>query len=251
MAQSTHMPILSLVLSKIREYLPEDATAIAQQCNNHNISRWMTNNFPHPYTLEDARSWIKHNITIAANGPSQNFLIVDPKTDYAMGGIGLKPGTDVHSHTAEIGYWLGEEHWGRGTISEALPAFTQWVWQNRDVERLWAGVYDGNVASRRLLEKAGYLYEGTMKGHVRKEGVVRDLHLYGMTRIDPLPKEGSVNAAFQPMQCVNCKEENVLYMQAQTRSADEPMTTFCECRSCGNRWKFSSFEVNKIEQVEA
>ena len=251
MAQSSNTPILTLVLSKIRDYVPEDATAIAQQCNNHNISRWMTNNFPHPYTLEDARSWIEHNITIAANGPSQNFLIVDPKTDSAMGGIGLKPGTDVHSHTAEIGYWLGEEYWGRGIISEALPAFTQWVWRNRDFERLWAGVYDGNLASRRLLEKAGYLYEGTMKGHVRKEGVVRDLHLYGMERTDISAKKSSVNVAFQPIQCVKCKGEKVICRQPQTGSADEPVTTFCECRSCGNRWKFGEFETERSEEIEA
>ncbi|KKY24127.1 putative transcription elongation factor s-ii [Phaeomoniella chlamydospora] len=41
------------------------------------------------------------------------------------------------------------------------------------------------------------------------------------------------------LQCGKCKEKRVSYSQAQTRSADEPMTTFCECLSCGNRWKFS------------
>jgi RimJ/RimL family protein N-acetyltransferase len=101
-----------------------------------------------------------------------------------MGGIGIKPGTDVFSHTAEIGYWLGEEYWGRGVMSEALPAFTLWVWRNRDVDRLWAGVYDGNMASQRLLDKAGYQYEGLMRGHVLKEGTLMDLHVYGMRRVD-------------------------------------------------------------------
>lgn len=41
------------------------------------------------------------------------------------------------------------------------------------------------------------------------------------------------------MQCGKCKFMKVAYSQAQTRSADEPMTTFCECMNCGNRWKFS------------
>ncbi|KAI1077634.1 transcription elongation factor [Whalleya microplaca] len=41
------------------------------------------------------------------------------------------------------------------------------------------------------------------------------------------------------LQCSNCKERKVSYSQAQTRSADEPMTTFCECTVCGKRWKFS------------
>jgi [ribosomal protein S5]-alanine N-acetyltransferase len=197
MAQSTSPPILTLTRSKIREYVPGDAAAIAQQCNNHNISQWMTNGFPHPYTLQDAHDWIKHNMSIAEKGPAQNFVLVDPKTDSAIGGIGIKPGTDVSTHTAEIGYWLGEEYWGRGIVSEALPAFTQWVWDNRDVDRLWAGVFDGNAPSRRLLEKAGYRYEGRMRGHVRKEGVVRDLHVYGMTKADASVGEESVGGKLQ------------------------------------------------------
>lgn len=181
----------------MREYVAEDAAALAQQCNNHNISQWMTNGFPHPYTLQDARDWIKHNISIAEQGPPQNFVLVDLTTNSPIGGMGIKPGTDVFAHTAEIGYWLGEEYWGRGIVSEALPAFTQWVWDNREVERLWAGVYEGNAASRRLLEKAGYQYEGRMRGHVRKEEVVRDLHIYGMTRADASAAERSVGGRLQ------------------------------------------------------
>ncbi|KAI2625977.1 transcription elongation factor [Hypomontagnella submonticulosa] len=41
------------------------------------------------------------------------------------------------------------------------------------------------------------------------------------------------------LECSNCKKKMVSYTQAQTRSADEPMTTFCECMNCGKRWKFS------------
>jgi transcription elongation factor S-II len=48
--------------------------------------------------------------------------------------------------------------------------------------------------------------------------------------------EKSISREFQ---CGKCKQKKVAYSQAQTRSADEPMTTFCECQHCGNRWKFS------------
>ncbi|EHY59760.1 transcription elongation factor TFIIS [Exophiala dermatitidis] len=41
------------------------------------------------------------------------------------------------------------------------------------------------------------------------------------------------------LECGKCHQKKVSYSQAQTRSADEPMTTFCECLNCGNRWKFS------------
>ncbi|KAF2403871.1 transcription elongation factor S-II [Trichodelitschia bisporula] len=48
--------------------------------------------------------------------------------------------------------------------------------------------------------------------------------------------EKSVSAE---LTCGKCQQKKVSYSQAQTRSADEPMTTFCECLNCGNRWKFS------------
>jgi transcription elongation factor S-II len=46
-------------------------------------------------------------------------------------------------------------------------------------------------------------------------------------------------AISKEFQCGRCKKKMVSYSQAQTRSADEPMTTFCECVNCGHRWKFS------------
>jgi DNA-directed RNA polymerase subunit M/transcription elongation factor TFIIS len=52
-------------------------------------------------------------------------------------------------------------------------------------------------------------------------------------------KKNSANIPFSRMQCGKCKIFKVAYTQAQTRAADEPMTTFCECMNCGNRWKFS------------
>lgn len=107
-----------------------------------------------------------------------------------IGGIGLKPGSDVQSHTAEIGYWIGEDYWGQGLISEALEAMTEWAFTVREgpdgkrLARLWAGVFDANKGSMKCLEKCGYRAEGVMKGHIEKHGQVADMHIYGLTRAD-------------------------------------------------------------------
>jgi len=53
--------------------------------------------------------------------------------------------------------------------------------------------------------------------------------------VAPMPQKSISDA----LTCGRCKQKKVSYSQAQTRSADEPMTTFCECTVCGNRWKFS------------
>jgi [ribosomal protein S5]-alanine N-acetyltransferase len=108
----------------------------------------MTNGFPCPYTLQDAHDWIKHNMSIAEQGPPQYFVLLDPMTDSAVGGMGIKPGTDVSAYTAEIGSWLGEEHWGCGIVSEALPAFTPWVWNHRALR-------GSGQASTTVMQRAG------------------------------------------------------------------------------------------------
>lgn len=107
-----------------------------------------------------------------------------------IGGIGLKPGADFMSHAAEVGYWIGEKYWGKGYVTEVLTGFTEYCfesWEGKDgqkLTRLWAGVFGGNGASMRCLEKSGFLKEGVMKGHAKKHGVVYDIHMFGLTKAD-------------------------------------------------------------------
>lgn len=68
------------------------------------------------------------------------------------------------------------------------------------------------------------------------EAASRALERENMNRAMTAQEEKAISTT---MQCGKCKQERVAYTQAQTRSADEPMTTFCECTVCGNRWKFS------------
>lgn len=101
----------------------------------------------------------------------------------------MKPGADVQSHTAEVGYWLGEPYWGKGLVTEALEALTKWVFMERQVDgvkttRLWSVVWHENVGSMRCLEKCGYRPEGVFKGHAVKHGKIFDVHVFGLTKAD-------------------------------------------------------------------
>ena len=82
-----------------------------------------------------------------------NFAIV--VSGEAIGGIGLRLGTDIFRRSAEIGYWLGEPFWGRGIATEAVGAVSQYAFESFDLCRLEAGVFEWNPASMRVLEKAG------------------------------------------------------------------------------------------------
>jgi RimJ/RimL family protein N-acetyltransferase len=100
----------------------------------------------------------------------------------AVGGIGVHLGQDVHRHTATLGYWLGEEFWGRGIMTEAVAALSDFSFRNFPLRRICAEVFANNPASVRVLEKAGFAFEARLKNNVIKHGEVLDSLLYARTK---------------------------------------------------------------------
>lgn len=176
---------------RIRPWLPADAAALAALADNRAIWRNLRDAFPHPYGRKDARAWIR---AVTRQLPCAHFAIeagASPGADgpFALaGGIGLTPQADIHAGTAEIGYWLGEPFWGRGIMSQALAAFTAFAFPAFGLRRLYALVLEWNPASMRVLEKCGYLREGTLRRSAVKDGIVADeivyARLHGATRLD-------------------------------------------------------------------
>jgi len=142
------------------------------------IWRNLRDAFPHPYTLANAQHWIR-----SANPatPVTNFAIV--VDGIAVGGIGLVLKDDVFRRSAEIGYWHGEEYWGRGIVTEAVRAVTDYAFATFDLCRVYAGVFEWNPASMRVLEKAGYEYECRMRKSVVKDGEIIDELIYAIVRL--------------------------------------------------------------------
>jgi RimJ/RimL family protein N-acetyltransferase len=168
---------LELKTCVIRPWRPGDEESLVAHANNYNVWRNLRDRFPHPYTMKDAREWIQG---AGEESPQMNFAIaVDGK---AVGGIGLVPNRDIHSCSAEIGYWLGEAFWGRGIVTEAVSALTRWAFDNFDLSRIYAGVLEWNPASMRVLEKAGYQFEGRLRKAVVKENQVMDEFIYSVVR---------------------------------------------------------------------
>jgi [ribosomal protein S5]-alanine N-acetyltransferase len=123
--------------------------------------------------LEDAERFLK---LIAQETPETTFAIATSQE--AIGCIGLRRGVDVHRKTAELGYWLGEPFWGRGTMTEAVVEFTRWAFQEFSLNRIFAEPFESNEGSIRVLEKAGFAREGRMKANIFKDGKVLDSFLY-------------------------------------------------------------------------
>jgi len=162
----------------IRPWRRSDKPALVKHADNRRIWRNLRDAFPHPYTAREADTWLAH---VAEQDPVTSFAI---ETDgEAVGGIGLMLGTDIHRLSAEIGYWLGEDVWGRGIATAALLAFTPWAFQTFALERIWAGVFATNPASMRVLEKAGYLREAILHRAVVKDGELLDQVIFATVRL--------------------------------------------------------------------
>ncbi|KAF2479082.1 acyl-CoA N-acyltransferase [Neohortaea acidophila] len=182
----------------VRRYQQRDVASIARHGNNKKVWANLRNRMPSPYTESDAKWWIDHNANPAnhtASGPwtpetgSQgpklpaNYAIT--VNDEAVGSIGLEfnDPTDVSARCAEIGYWLGEEHWGKGVMSAVVPAFVAWAWSTFGILiRLDGECYEHNAYSRRLLEKAGFEVEGMRRWAIIKEGRVGNKLVLGALR---------------------------------------------------------------------
>lgn len=158
---------------KLREYKKSDTDRLVQLANNENVSRYLVDSFPYPYTRKDAEWWI--DIGCKKNGAITRVIVYQEEF---VGGIGIQPKIGWKSHLAEIGYWLGEEYWGRGIGTEALGIMTHLALSAGKYKKLFAPVLGPNRASMEVLEKNGYILEGILKQEVFKGGQYYDICHY-------------------------------------------------------------------------
>jgi RimJ/RimL family protein N-acetyltransferase len=170
---------MELVLEKsvIRSWRMSDATSLVRHADDRDVWRNLRDQFPHPYTPADAESWLR---AVREMVPETSFAIA--VGGEAAGGIGLKMGTDVYRRQMEIGYWLGQSQWGRGIVSEAVVAMSDYAFAHFPLCRLFACVFEWNPASMRVLEKAGYVLEGRHRKSVTKDGQTIDELVYALVR---------------------------------------------------------------------
>ena len=162
---------------KLRRIAHGDEESLARYANNRNVSINLRDGFPHPYTLDDAREYIQGTID---QNPLTSFAIASDQE--FIGGITLHLQSDVAKRSAEIGYWLGEPHWGKGIATAALQALVEYAFAEFDLVRLYAHVFEWNTASVRVLEKAGFSLEARMRKAVTKDGQTIDEFLYALVR---------------------------------------------------------------------
>ena len=165
---------------RVRTLVSGDVAGLVRHANDPEVARHLRQRFPHPYTAEDARWWIEHSQA------GQDDVAFGIEVDGEVAGcIGLVLQHDVHRFSAELGYWLGRAHWRRQIMSATVRRFSDWVFANLPLQRLYASVFVANPASARVLEKAGFEREGLLRRSVFKNEVFLDEWLYARLAPDP------------------------------------------------------------------
>ncbi|MFZ1703250.1 MAG: GNAT family protein [Saprospiraceae bacterium] len=165
---------MSLIL---RPWKMSDLDSLISNANNPLIAQFMTDQFPFPYTQANGKKFIKYASTA---DPIHIFAIeVD---SYAVGGIGIHPGQDIMRKNAELGYWLGEEYWGKGIISQAVNQMVTFAFKTFDIDRVFARPFGTNMASQKVLEKNGFILEGRFNDVIFKNGEYLDELIYAVRR---------------------------------------------------------------------
>jgi ribosomal-protein-alanine N-acetyltransferase len=158
---------------QIRPWQKEDARALASVANNRNIWLNVRDRFPYPYTLNDAEQWIQFT---SGQKPVQNFAIIY-KSEVA-GSIGVLLKDDIYRKSIEIGYFLGEQYWGKGIDTRAVELLLKYIGEQFDVVRVYAEVFEHNKASMRVLEKSGFYLESIRKMAVVKNDVLMNDYVW-------------------------------------------------------------------------
>ena len=163
----------------LRKWNNDDTPELVKAANNPRISANLRNTFPYPYSLQDAEWFINDCIAKKDSHQIARAIVVDRK---AVGGISIFVKDDVYEKSAELGYWLSEDYWRQGITSQAVKMICKEAFDSFDIIRIYAEPFDYNIGSKGVLEKAGFLYEGTMRNGVYKNGEIHSYCMYSLLR---------------------------------------------------------------------
>jgi ribosomal-protein-alanine N-acetyltransferase len=170
--------LIKTKLFTLRPYRPGDLESLVRHINDKEIVRYMLS-VPHPYTEKHGKAWIRMTRNIARRKIPTSIEYAIEIDGEVVGGGGIM---NIHDHKAEIGYWLGRAYWGRGIMTGVVKEITKYCFNELGLRRIYARTMIPNKASIRVLEKAGFKYEATMRKSVKRRRRFIDVNLYARVR---------------------------------------------------------------------
>lgn len=232
-------PAPSMPGSEILRFRPltdADVPALVDHAGDEEVARW-TSTIPHPFTETDARDFIAKAKEELAIGTGARFAIERHGQSGVVGCIGYMFRDDA----VEVGYWIGRSVWGQGIATEAVRAVVAHLFSRGYVENITAEVMFGNLASSRVLEKAGFVRTAETTGTFgRCDGV--PVARYALTRTAwetrVRPGSGALVVLVAAVALVDADDRVLL--------AQRP-----EGKSMAGLWEFPGGKVDSGETPEA
>ena len=164
---------------EIRKWKLSDAEMLASLLSNKNIQDNLRDGLPYPYTERDGTEFISAMLSADEN---ETFAFAVTADNIVIGSVGVFRQGNIHRRTAELGYYIGEEYWSRGFCTDAVKQVCRYVFENSDIIRIYAEPFAYNTASCRVLEKSGFVFEGTIRSNAFKNGKILDMKLYSLIK---------------------------------------------------------------------
>ncbi|OON72232.1 GNAT family N-acetyltransferase [Streptomyces tsukubensis] len=167
----------------------EDAETVLRGCLDPEFRRWNTPVRPLE-TMEDAFDFLVTREEALERGAAATFCVTDAVSGTALGQMSLNA-VEPMFRAARVGYWVLPEARGKGVAGRALALASRWGFTEVGLHRLDLGHGIGHTVSCRVAERAGYAYEGTLRGAMFGEDsrdTFRDVHLHGRLATDPEPE---------------------------------------------------------------
>ena len=162
--------------------------------NNKKILDNLRDGIPYPYTEKDAEEFIFSILGAEKDSQYSRAITADGKV---IGSVGVFRKDNIHRRTAEIGYYIAEEYWGLGIMTEVVRKICGYVFENTDIIRIFAEPFSYNTASCRVLEKAGFEFEGTLRKNAEKNGKILDMKMYSLIKKSPVSPASKAAGSIQ------------------------------------------------------
>lgn len=170
-------PKFDVMKIELRRWNAGDIDVLARIANNYNIAKYLMDVFPHPYTREHALNFVER---VGNENPQKVFAITI--NENPVGAIGVFPQNDIMRLNAELGYWIAEEHWGKGIMSKTIPMVVDYAFSTFEIKRIYARPFGNNMASQHVLEKSGFTLEARIQQNIIKFGERQDELIYACRR---------------------------------------------------------------------
>ncbi|UQZ32483.1 GNAT family N-acetyltransferase [Paenibacillus sp. PK3_47] len=173
------LPVLETDRLLLRAFELTDASSVQELAGDVEVAR-TTLSIPHPYSLEDAESWISFITGSSNEGQGYPFALVSKDSNLLIGCMSINVARP--HQRGELAYWIGQPYWGKDYATEAARRLVRYGFEELDLNKIWAAAMSKNMASWSVMKKAGMYFEGEQKQHILKWDQFEDVVYYGMTK---------------------------------------------------------------------